>query len=115
MKALGLFAIVTLAIIGVAGWVLSLVYDSPADRHAIVVSAWVAFVVQLITFAVARFAFRTNVIAGWGLGSVIRLLVLVAYGFVVVKAMHLPSSPALLSLALFFFLSMLVEPLLLNT
>ena len=43
-----------------------------------------------------------------------RLAVLAVYGFVLIKAMGLPSAPALLSLAAFFFLSTLVEPLLLK-
>jgi uncharacterized membrane protein YhdT len=40
--------------------------------------------------------------------------VVVIYAFVIVKAYGLAGTPALVSLALFFFLSTLVEPLLLN-
>jgi hypothetical protein len=45
---------------------------------------------------------------------VLRFLVLGVYALVVVKALGLPVEPALVSLAAFFFLSSLVEPLLLN-
>jgi hypothetical protein len=49
-----------------------------------------------------------NLIAGWGLGAVICMLVLVVYGFVC-RPLGLPPSAALLSLATFFFLTELIE------
>jgi hypothetical protein len=111
---MAIFAAVSLAIIAVVGGLMAMAYPSAAEQRAIWISAGLAFVVQLFAFAVARMMARENVIAGWGLGALLRLLVLAVYGFVFVKALALPSTPALLSLAAFFFLSTLVEPLLLN-
>ena len=114
MKAIAIFAAVSLAIIAVVGGIMSMMYETPADHRAIAISAAVAFVVQLFAFTIARLVSRENVIAGWGLGALMRLLVLGLYAAVIIKALALPSTPALLSLAAFFFLSTLVEPLLLN-
>lgn len=114
MRAIAIFAVISLAIIAVVGGIMSMMYDTPDDRRAIVISGAIAFVVQMFAFTIARIVSRDNVIAGWGLGALMRLAVLAVYGFVLIKAMGLPSAPALLSLAAFFFLSTLVEPLLLK-
>jgi hypothetical protein len=52
--------------------------------------------------------------AAWGAGSLVRLLTLVVYALLVVKTFGLSPAPALLSMAVFFFLSTLVEPLFLR-
>lgn len=114
MRAIAIFAGISLAIIAVVGGIMSMMYDTPDDRRAIVISGVIAFVVQMFAFTIARLVSRDNVIAGWGVGALMRLAVLAVYGFVLIKAMGLPSAPALLSLAAFFFLSTLVEPLLLK-
>jgi hypothetical protein len=114
MKAIAAYAVVSALLIGAVGGVLALAFPAPDARHAIHVSAWVAFAVQLFAFAVLRLTARENVIAGWGLGAVLRMLTLVAYALVVVKALGLVAGAALVSLAAFFFVSMLVEPLLLK-
>ena len=44
-----------------------------------------------------------------------RLMALAAYALVVTRALGLPSAAALVSLAAFFFLSTVVEPLLLKS
>ncbi len=113
MKAVALFAAATAAIIGVAGWIFTRIYPTADGRRAVVASALVAVVVQLVGFVLVR-AKRSNPIAAWGLGTVLRFAVLAAYALFVVRAFGLPLAPALLSLATFFFLSTLVEPLLLN-
>lgn len=114
MKALAIFGAVTVAIVVGLGWVVSLLYAGDAARTAILVSAAIAIVVQLLTFFIARRARETNVVAGWGLGALMRFAVLGAYGLVIVRAFALPMEPALLSLAAFFFLSTIVEPVLLT-
>ena len=114
MKAIGLFAAASAAIILAIGGVCSLVWAGPDAQRAIVTSAVLAFGVQLFGFALMRLAARTNPIAGWGLGAILRFAVLGVYALVVVNALKLASTPALVSLAAFFFLSTLVEPLLLN-
>ena len=77
--------------------------------------AALAFAVQVIAGAIVKLSAKTNVIAGWGVGAVIRFLVLAVYALVFVKALGLPSTAALVSLAAFFFVSTLLEPLLLKS
>lgn len=114
VKAYALFLGSTVGLVLVVSLLLGLVYPTPADMHAIQVSAIVAVVVQTFAFAIVRLTMRQNVIAGWGMGALLRFLVFAVYALLVVKALGLESSPALISLAAFFFVSTLVEPLLLN-
>ena len=114
MRAVLAFAASTLLIIVGAGALLTLVFPTAADRGAIVTSGWIALGVQLIAFAIARLTLRQNVIAGWGLGALLRFVVLAVYAFLMARALGLPVVAAVVSLAVFFFLSTLVEPLLLN-
>jgi hypothetical protein len=115
MKAMALYAAASLAITAALAWILSLVWTTGAERSAILVSASVAWTVQLFAFAIARLAARSNnVLAGWGIGALLRFVVLVVYALVIVKAFGLPSAAALVSLAAIFFLSTLVEPLFFN-
>ena len=109
-----LYALACLAAIGLAAGVFVAIYPGPAERQAVLVSALVALVVQLVAFAFARLlSAKGNGIAGWGLGAVLCLAALVVYGFVC-RALGLPSNAALLSLATFFFLTELIEPPLLT-
>jgi uncharacterized membrane protein len=77
-------------------------------------SAWLAVGVQVVTFAIARLVARQNVVAGWGLGVLLRFAAVAMWAFLGVKALGLAPSPALLSLVIFFFVSTLIEPLFLN-
>jgi hypothetical protein len=115
MKRIALYAGVAGALIAISAFGLSLAFDGPADGRAILVSAVLAFVVQLAAFGAIGLASRDNVMAGWGIGVLVRFLVLVAYALLVVKAIGLAPAAALLSLATFFFLCTLVEPLVLRT
>lgn len=114
MKAFVSFLAATALIVVVGGWVLTRVWPTPDAAHAIRVSALVAVVVQFFAFGVLRLAGRDHAIAAWGLGALLRFVVLGIYALVLVKSLGLVMGPALVSLALFFFLSTLVEPLLLN-
>ena len=114
MKSYVMFAAVGALVIAAAGGVLALLYGGAAERHAIVISAVVAFVVQLVSFAILRLTAEKNLIAGWGLGAIIRFLVFVVYALVIVKSFGLPSSAAMISMAVFLFASTLVEPLFLK-
>ena len=114
MRATALFALVSLALIAFAGWILGLAFASEADRRSIWVSAGIAYAVQLITFSVARVSVSGNVMAGWGIGVLMRFLTLAVYALAIVKAYGLAPTAALISLATFFFISTLVEPLLLK-
>jgi len=114
VKALALFAAVAVAIVLVGGLVLSLVWPTAEATRAIRASAVVAVIVQLFAFGIVRLGRGSNVVAAWGLGTLLRFAVFVLYAMVLVKTFALAGTPALVSLALFFFLSTLVEPLLLN-
>ena len=115
VKPIGLFAIASLGLIAAAAWLMTLAFTAPGDSRAIWTSAAVAFSIQLLAFAIVKLAAKTNVIAGWGVGAILRFLVLGVYALVVVDALGLPSAAALVSLAAFFFVSTLLEPLLLKS
>lgn len=115
MKKTVIFALVSLGVIAAVGWMLSFAFSAPGDRRAIAISAAIAFVVQLGAFVLARAWATTNVVAGWGLGMLLRFAVLAVYALIFVKVLALPASAALVSLVAFFFVSTLLEPVLLST
>jgi hypothetical protein len=114
VKATGLFVLLTVVLIAAVGWVLGIFFRTPEEHHAILVSAAITIVVQLIAFTIVRLVKREHVIAGWGIGVLLRFAVLALYGLVIAKAMGLPSAAALVSLACFLFVSTTIEPLLLK-
>lgn len=113
MRATVAFAGAALLLIALSGVVLSQFYGAPDETRSIVVSAVVALGVQVLTFAMLKLAGPKNVIAAWGVGAVVRFVMLVVYMFVIVPAVGLTMS-APLFLAVFLFVTMLVEPLLLT-
>ena len=115
MKAIALFGAASLLVIAITGAVFTIAYESPAATRAVWTSAAVAFLVQLVAFAIVKRSIRTNVMAGWGIGAMLRFLVLGIYAVVVVEALGLQQGAALVSLVAFFFLSTLIEPLLLKS
>ncbi|MBL0940288.1 MAG: hypothetical protein IBJ03_15440 [Gemmatimonadaceae bacterium] len=90
------------------------IWTSADAARAIQASAWLAVVVQAFTFAIARLVARQQVIAGWGLGVLLRFASVAFWAFLGIKALGLVAGPALLSLVVFYFVSTLVEPLFLN-
>jgi hypothetical protein len=108
------FAIVVVLIAGSA-WAMSLGFTGPGDAQAIRTSAVIALVVQVVTFAMVRLADSSNVLVGWGIGALVRMVVLIGYALLVVQALDLPPAAALISMVTFFFLCTLVEPLLLKS
>jgi hypothetical protein len=108
-KALG-FGVLAAVIIFGAAWGITTLRPEPEIVRAVWSSAVLAFVVQLISFAIARQFVATNPIAGFGLGSLLRFGVLILHGVVGVKALSLVQMPALLSLVAFLFVTTLVEP-----
>lgn len=113
MKAIALYAAVTLVTIVLLAWLFGLHYASPAEREALRASAVVAGVVQVAAFGIARAMRKRNVIAGWGIGAGLCLATLVLFGFAA-RGLGLPQEAALLSLATFLFATELFEPLLLR-
>lgn len=81
-------------------------------NRAIWTSVLVGLVTQLLSLVVLRSLGKDRLMIGWGLGALLRFVVLAFYGWVVVPALHLPMAPALLVLAAIFFVTTLVEPLL---
>jgi hypothetical protein len=112
VKSIARSAVLLVALIAVTYWVLSFWFSSDADRHALLVSAILAAAVQLAAFGILHMAGRSNAIIAWGLGSLFRLTVLALYGFFLAKMLHLPLTAALVSFAVFLFVSMLLESLL---
>jgi len=115
MKKTAIFAVVSLGVITALAWILTFAFSTAADRHAIVVSGLIAYVVQLCSFAIARAMAATNVMAGWGLGMLLRFAVLAVYALIFLKVLALPATAALVSLAAFFFVSTLIEPVMLSS
>jgi hypothetical protein len=115
VKPLAWYALACVGCIGLATAVFRAVYPERANWNAVLLSAVVGLVVQVAAFALARiFARKGHGIAGWGIGALICLLSLVAYG-ITIRALGLPQNAALISLATFFSLTELIEaPLLIG-
>ncbi|MGH7719321.1 MAG: hypothetical protein ACREON_10815 [Gemmatimonadaceae bacterium] len=114
MRATALFALAAGALVAGAGWILTLVFTSPVEGRSVWIGAAVAFVVQLGAFALLRFVPARHFMAAWGTGTLARVLVLAACALVVARAFGLDRAALLLSLATFFFITMLIEPLMLR-
>jgi hypothetical protein len=82
--------------------------------RAIWISIAFGVIVQVIALLIARSFPQDRVLVGWGLGSLLRLVTLLAYGWGIAPALGLPLAPALLTLAAVFLVTMVVEPFLLN-
>jgi hypothetical protein len=110
------FVAASVVLIVLAAFLLGLLFRLPGDAHAIRVSAVIAFAVQVFAFAVVLVVVGTgtNVFPAWGLGMLLRLAALAVMGFWLVRMLGLRAEPALISLATFFFVTTLVEPLLLK-
>jgi hypothetical protein len=103
-----------LAVVVVLGGVLCVVFRGAGNAWAIAVSGLVALVVQPAGVLLARLA-PGNLTARMGLGAILRLLTLILYAIVVASVGGLPITAALVSLASFYFVSTLIEPLLIKT
>lgn len=113
MKAFGLYAascVVLVALLGAVAWVLAGV----DGRQVVLVSAGLALVVQMAAFGIARAMQAQSLMVGWGLGSLLRLVVLVAYALLVARLWRAPLAPALLSFVAFLFVTTVVEPIFLR-
>ncbi|HEU4877809.1 MAG TPA: hypothetical protein VFT21_00060 [Gemmatimonadaceae bacterium] len=109
------FGLLLVALIAVTGWMLSRAFTSDADRHAILVSGILAAAVQMGTFGLVQLTGRRNaVLAGWGMGAILRGLALILYGLIFARLLGLPLTPALTSFAVFLFASMLLESYLIS-
>ncbi len=117
-RALGFFAGVSAALIIVATIILRTWFRTVEQHNAMLVSAGLAFAVQLGSYALLRPARPGKGAPGelmirWGIGAVLRLFVLVLYA-PIARLMFLSIEASLVSLVTFFFLTMMAEPLLLE-
>jgi hypothetical protein len=111
VRAIGL----DVGVVAVVGAGLLAVFRGPGDSTAICVSAAVAVIVQVLASVLGEAAGGQGNPAGRiGIGALVRFLALVAYAVLVATALRLPPPAALVSLALFFFLTTLLEPLLIK-
>jgi hypothetical protein len=117
-KAIAYFAGISAALIVIATVILRAYFRTVGDHHAMLVSAGLAFAVQLGAFALLRPA-RTRgeptgeLLVRWGLGAGVRFIVLVLYA-PLARIFNISLEAALVSLVTFFFLTMMAEPLLLE-
>jgi hypothetical protein len=109
------YAGATVGVIVVVGALLCLIFRGPGDAAAIWISAAVAVAVQLAASSLGRLAGHNNVMARMGTGAILRLLTIVVYALLVAKVIMLPLVAALVSIAAFFFLTTLIEPLLIKS
>ncbi|WP_310569905.1 hypothetical protein [Gemmatimonas sp.] len=115
VRALLGFTAAQVTLVVVAAYVMQrFVWTDPASAGAVRASAWLAVVVQTFTFAIAMLVARTQVMAGWGLGVLLRGATLAFWAFLGADALGLPSTPALVSLVVFYFVSTVIEPIFLN-
>ena len=115
LGGLGGFAIASFAAIGIAAAGLSMVFKGPGDGQAILISAVLAYLTQLAAFPAVRKLTASNLMIGWALGSLVRIGTLLVYTLVGALALKLAMTAALVSLALFYFVSMVIEPLFLRS
>jgi hypothetical protein len=109
------FAAATIALIAVFGWVMTLFFRGPGDSIAIRISAVVAAAIQIAAFPAVKGLATRNLMLGWAAGTFVRFLTLVFYALAAGPVLHLPLPAALVSLFVFYFLSMVIEPLFLRS
>ncbi|CAA9303571.1 MAG: hypothetical protein AVDCRST_MAG40-524 [uncultured Gemmatimonadaceae bacterium] len=114
MRAVALYTVSAAIAIGVLAVLLALAFRTPADHRALLVSAGIAFVVQVAAFVVLRLSPPGSSMKAWGLGAVLRLVTLLVYALLALEPLGLPPTAALISLVTFFFVSTLLETRLLT-
>ena len=117
-RALGFFAGVSAVLIIIATIILRTYFRTVEQHNAMVVSAGLAFAVQLGSYALLRPARSGRgkpgeLLIRWAVGAVLRFFVLILYA-PLARVMNLSLEAALVSLVTFFFLTMMAEPLLLE-
>lgn len=113
-QAIARQALLMAGVVLVVGGLLALVFKGPGDRQAIAISGIVALVVQSAAFSLGRMFGAGNIAARLGAGALLRFLALAVYAVLVIFVLKLPATAALISLATFFFVSTLIEPLLIK-
>lgn len=112
-RTLAFAGLALLLIVGLA-WLLTRFWPDPMAQQAVWFSAGIALGIQIIGFLFVRVIVPQHMIAGWGAGMLLRFLTLVLHALIGTRLMGFPPAPALLSLAAFFFVSTLIEPVFLK-
>jgi hypothetical protein len=117
-RAISFFAGVSATLIITASVILRMYFRTVEQHNAMLVSAGLAFAVQLGSYALLRPARPGHGAPGelmlrWGIGAVLRFFVLVLYA-PIARIVNLSLEAALVSLVTFFFMTMMAEPLLLE-
>ena len=112
-RTLAFAGLALLLIVGLA-WLLTRLWPDPMAKQAVWFSAGIALGIQIIGFLFVRVIVPQHMIAGWGAGMLLRFLTLVLHALIGTRLMGFPPAPALLSLAAFFFVSTLIEPVFLK-
>jgi len=117
-RAISFFAGVSAALIITSTIILRTYFRTVEQHNAMLVSAGLAFAVQLGSYALLRPARPGHGAPGelmlrWGIGAVMRFFVLVLYA-PIARVVNLSLEAALVSLVTFFFMTMMAEPLLLE-
>ena len=114
MKRILAYAGLSLLLIVGLAWLFTRLWPDPMAQQSVWFSAGIALGIQIIGFVFVRVLVPANVMAGWGAGMLLRFLTLVLHALIGVRLMGFPPAPALLSLAAFFFVSTLIEPVFLK-
>lgn len=115
LSGLAGFALAAAVLVALAAAGLTLLFRGEGEAQAVWISAAVAYLTQLAAFPFVRRFTRSNLIIGWGTGTLVRFGTLGAYALIAGLVLHLPMTPALVGLAVFYFLSMVIEPLFLRS
>jgi hypothetical protein len=110
VKKFASFLAAMTAVLSVIAWGITLAVPGAVTARPVWASVAVAVVVQAMSFGLMRLMQPVNVMAGYALGMILRILSLVLFGYFGVPGFGLALEPALLSLAGFFFVSTMLEP-----
>ena len=91
------------------------VFRDAGARRAVLWSAGIALVIQGVAFYLARRSAPERVFKAVGVGAILRVFSLVVYALVFLDPLGLPAVPALISLAVFFFVTTVLESWLLTS
>jgi hypothetical protein len=117
-RALSFFAGTSAGLIIIGTIILRSYYRTVDQHNAMLISAGLAFAVQLGSYALLRPARPGHGAPGellirWAIGAALRVFVLVLYA-PLARIVNISLEAALVSLVTFFFLTMMAEPLLLE-
>jgi hypothetical protein len=106
-----LTVVIGAGLVGLVAWP----FTEGLARQTVLVSGGLAVVVQTAAFSITKaMKDKEQLMLGWGLGSLLRLVALVLYAVFVARLWRAPITPALLSFVGMLFVTTLVEPIFLK-